>query len=53
MKRQIIIIGKRSNLSNCLNQYLKGCFVISSNDLYEIENKIKDLENINFIYNSL
>ena len=52
MKRQIIIIGKRSNLSNCLNQYLKGCFVISSNDLYEIENKIKDLENINFIYNS-
>lgn len=52
MNSTIIIIGKRSNLTNCLKQYLRDCTIVSTKNIYELENKIKDLDNINFIYNS-
>ena len=52
MNRKIIIIGARSNFSNYLNKYIKGCILISTKEIDNLEEKIKKLNNIDFIYNT-
>lgn len=48
----ILIIGKRSNLSNQLNQFLEKSILIQTNDLSTVEEILKVKKNIVIIYNS-
>ena len=49
---KVFIIGKRSNLSKSLNNSIDNSYLISSNEIKEVEKEINDFKNINFIYNT-
>ena len=51
-EKNILIIGKRSNLSKELSKYLKRSLLIQTNDLRKIEDFLKVNKNIVIIYNS-
>lgn len=49
---KIFIIGKRSNLSKSLKNSIQNSYLISSNEIKEIEKEINDFKKISFIYNT-
>ena len=50
--KNILIIGKRSNLSNQLQKYLKDSYLIQTNDLGKLEEILKVKRKIVIVYNS-
>ena len=50
--KNILIIGKRSNLSTQLHKYLEESVIIQSNDLIALEENLKLKKKIVIIYNS-